>query len=112
MMGKLATMEAPGGAGLYVKCPNCSKMYNPTDSVPRSCKRCGAPMDIGEALGFANAQAEEPKTAATRGAPRGRRNRMIDEAPTAKAGDGSSSVPMFLEVPEGDEMDEGEAEQT
>ena len=45
----LQTMEAPGGAGLQVLCPNCSRMHDADEYAP-TCKRCGAQM-----------KAEEPK---------------------------------------------------
>jgi len=39
----LETIEAPGGAGLQVRCPNCSRFHDATD-VPSNCKRCGTAM--------------------------------------------------------------------
>lgn len=40
----LVEMEAAGGAGLYVLCPNCSRMHEKEDFPPR-CKRCNTVMD-------------------------------------------------------------------
>ena len=40
----LVTMEAPGGAGIQVLCPHCSRMYDSEEYPPR-CKRCGSVMD-------------------------------------------------------------------
>ena len=39
----LQTMEAPGGAGLQVLCPNCSRMHDSEEYAP-TCKRCGTEM--------------------------------------------------------------------
>ena len=40
----LQTMEAPAGAGMYVLCPNCSRMHDKDDYPPR-CRRCNSVMD-------------------------------------------------------------------
>jgi len=40
----LVTTEAPGGAGLQVLCPTCSRMHD-KDEYPPKCKRCGTLMD-------------------------------------------------------------------
>ena len=40
----LLTMEAPGGAGLQVLCPQCSRMHDKDDHPPR-CRRCNTIMD-------------------------------------------------------------------
>ena len=40
----LVTLEAPGGAGLQVLCPNCSRMHD-SEEYPVKCKRCGALME-------------------------------------------------------------------
>ena len=40
----LVTMEAAGGAGLHVLCPNCSRMYG-KDDFPARCRRCNSIMD-------------------------------------------------------------------
>ena len=40
----LATIEAPGGAGLQVICPHCSRMHDAEDYPPK-CRRCGTVMD-------------------------------------------------------------------
>jgi uncharacterized protein (DUF983 family) len=39
----LQTMEAPAGAGMYVLCPNCSRMHEAEEYAP-TCKRCGTAM--------------------------------------------------------------------
>ena len=39
----LQTMEAPAGAGMYVLCPNCSRMHAAEEYAP-TCKRCGTAM--------------------------------------------------------------------
>ena len=39
----LQTTEAPGGAGLQVLCPTCSRMHDAEEYAP-TCKRCGAAM--------------------------------------------------------------------
>jgi len=44
----LLTMEAPGGAGLQVLCPHCSRMHDKDDYPPR-CRRCNTIMDNKEA---------------------------------------------------------------
>jgi hypothetical protein len=74
----LELMEAPGGAGPFALCPNCSRMYkahlmepDPTDrlnpgkeravvnydEVPTTCRRCGSPMDIEAQVSFSEKQA-------------------------------------------------------
>lgn len=40
----LKIMEAPGGAGLQVLCPTCSRMHDAEEYAP-TCKRCGAEMN-------------------------------------------------------------------
>ena len=40
----LLTVEAPGGMGLQVLCPNCSRSHAVEDYPPK-CKRCGTIMD-------------------------------------------------------------------
>ena len=40
----LAVIEAPGGAGLQVMCPHCSRMHDKNEYPPK-CKRCGTLMD-------------------------------------------------------------------
>lgn len=62
----LATKESTNGQ-LYVKCPNCSKMYGWTmdngklveQEVPGKCRRCGCPMDEKKALEFSEEQARK-----------------------------------------------------
>ena len=39
----LQQTEAPGGAGLQVLCPNCSRMHDAEEYAP-ACKRCGTEM--------------------------------------------------------------------
>ena len=41
----LLTVEAPGGLGLQVLCPNCSRSHAVEDYPPK-CKRCGTVMDM------------------------------------------------------------------
>jgi len=43
----LQTMEAPGGAGLHVLCPTCSRMHDAEEYAP-TCKRCGTEMRAEE----------------------------------------------------------------
>jgi predicted amidophosphoribosyltransferase len=40
----LTITEAPGGAGLQVLCPHCSRMHE-AEEYPSRCKRCGTAMD-------------------------------------------------------------------
>ena len=41
----LLTVEAPGGMGVQVLCPNCSRSHAVEDYPPK-CKRCGTIMDM------------------------------------------------------------------
>jgi uncharacterized protein (DUF983 family) len=41
----LQILEAPGGAGLQVLCPYCSRMHDKNDYPPK-CRRCGSDMDM------------------------------------------------------------------
>ena len=43
----LQTTEAPGGAGLQVLCPTCSRMHDAEEYAP-TCKRCGTQMRAEE----------------------------------------------------------------
>jgi len=43
----LQKMEAPGGGGLQVLCPICSRMHDAEEYAP-NCKRCGAEMQQSE----------------------------------------------------------------
>jgi len=40
----LQTVEAPGGLGLQVLCPHCSRSH-PAEDYPARCRRCGTMMD-------------------------------------------------------------------
>jgi hypothetical protein len=56
---------------MYVLCPNCSKMYDVMENLPRECLRCECPMDSKRAVAFSDAQAAgESWTAPQVGRPR------------------------------------------
>lgn len=60
MPQELAVREAPGGLGDWYQCPYCSLMLpmyvlneqgeltDQRTEAPRSCRRCGSPMELGE----------------------------------------------------------------
>jgi uncharacterized protein (DUF983 family) len=49
----LVLEEAPGGAGLQVLCPNCSRMHDSED-YPAKCRRCGTLMQDNQELDMAS----------------------------------------------------------
>ena len=56
---------------MYVLCPNCSKMYDVMENLPRECVRCECPMDSKRSVAFIDAQAAgESWTAPQVGRPR------------------------------------------
>ena len=71
-MGQVYVTEIPGGDAQAWQCPNCSLAYPMKDDAdhtlecPAKCKRCGAPMDIDQALVFANAEAQRVAGTITR----------------------------------------------
>lgn len=82
-------IEEPGTGLNVAQCPYCSRGFPEhneemeINEIPRTCRRCGAPMDYEEVHkpnGFADQKAEE----AAKSPPRLRRNRMVDSPPVKK----------------------------
>ena len=74
-MAQVLLTEAPGGLGEVYQCPNCSRTYlayevteageltNQPKEPPRTCIRCGSPMDVEKALAFSDEMAEKAAAA-------------------------------------------------
>lgn len=109
-------IEAPGGAGPYALCPNCSKMHiahemgidhsdptNPKEvvvpnmaDIPGTCKRCGSPMDIDDQVDYSQKMAEAAENAPGTGRRDQMRRRRTTQLTELSQAVGGNDAPRLL----------------
>lgn len=93
----LERINIPGSPLYAVLCPNCSKMYQASEveesnregqaqmrvmphfeDVPKTCKRCGSPMDFEDGGAYADLKAAETAGGTARGRRRGQKKQAAE----------------------------------